>query len=221
MKHVVLALLAVVAPMMAHADLASNAATYQKLFNNPPDAATISKSKMNTGETRPKAVLKGVFYFGGSDVKRKNLSSGFQDVLCKAGFSQAYSVYTPVNTVATCSGNRVQYDQIGEAKLASDGGSKVAALMRQIYDIVKSDGGKGPIYLHCYYGVHASSTIAQMVLKQFCGISDAQALANWKKVNLYNSLDAAGVAKQQAKIKGYQVDRSLQLTAAEQATICY
>ena len=199
--------------------LSAQADYFQKLYANAPNSTTINtKSEMATGETRPKAVLKGVYYFGGSDGKRTPLSAAYQTKLCGHGFAQAYSVYNQVGASA-CNG--LNYNFIGQATATSNGGPKVAALMQEIYKIIKGNGRLGPIYLHCYYGVHASNTISQMVLKQFCGIDDATAISNWNKVNYLNSLLEPGPTNEKAKIQAYRPDPSLAITPEERAVVCY
>ncbi len=213
-------LLVLIQPLQARTfdSLSAQADFFQSLYGNATNATMInSKSSLAVGETRPKAVLRGVYYFGGSDVKRQSLSSQYQNQLCGHGFSRAYSVYTP----ATSACNGFQYTQIGQATATSNGGPKVAALMQEIYKIIKGNGQLGPIYLHCYYGVHASSTISQMVLKQFCGIDDETAISNWNKVNLYNSLAEPGPTNEKAKIRAFQPDPSLAITPEEKAVVCY
>lgn len=197
--------------------LSAQADFFQGIYGNATNTTMITKSSMNTGETRPKAVLKGVYYFGGSDAKRQSLSSNYQNQLCGHGFSRAYSVYTAASSAC----NGFQYTQIGQATATSNGGAKVAALMQEIYKIIKANGSLGPIYLHCYYGVHASNTISQMVLKQFCGISDETAISNWNKVNLYNSLPEPGPTNEKNKIRAFTPDPSLTITPEEQAIVCY
>ncbi len=198
--------------------LSQQADYYQELYNNPSTPTQISKSQMNQGETRPKALLKGVFYFGGSDKKRETLSSGYQGLLCLEGFSQAYSVYTKVNKTASCSAGEMNYNYIGTPKAD---GSRPREVMQSIYQVIKAGGSLGPIYLHCYYGVHASNSYAQMALKQFCGISNEQAVDNWNKVNLYDSLDAANKAKQLEIIRSFQPYPEFAITAAERSVVCY
>ncbi len=198
--------------------LSQQAIYYQDLYNNPSDSTQISKSQMNQGETRPKAVLKGVFYFGGSDRKREALSSNYQGLLCSEGFSQAYSVYTSVDKTASCSEGELNYNHIGTPKAD---GARPRLVMQSIYNVIKAGGSLGPIYLHCYYGVHASNSFAQMALKQFCGISNDQAVANWNKVNLYDSLDAANKAKQLDIIRSFKPYAEFAITADERSTVCY
>jgi hypothetical protein len=198
--------------------LSQQANYYQDLYNNPSDSTQISKSQMNQGETRPKAVLKGVLYIGGSDRKREALSSNYQGLLCSEGFSQAYSVYTSVDKTATCAEGELNYNHIGTPKAD---GARPRLLMQSIYNVIKAGGSLGPIYLHCYYGVHASNSFAQMAQKQFCGISNDQAVANWNKVNLYDSLDAANKAKQLDIIRSFQPYSEFAISAAERSVVCY
>jgi hypothetical protein len=185
--------------------------------------AIMKRSPLNRGgEMRPKTVLKGVFYFGGSDLKRKALSGSTQNFLCDSGFSAAYSVYdTPSSSRVSCNGNAMSYSKIGQASSGGNGGSKVRALMEHLYRVIKNPGTVGPVYLHCWYGVHASNTIAQMVLKQFCGYSDSQLARNWDAIDIYNSLGASGVRKNIQKIHNFQPYRDLQITAEERQAICY
>lgn len=202
------------------AGLLDQARYYQDLYGNPGSTTSISKSGMNQGETRPKAVLKGVFYFGGSDVKRKALSNQYQNLLCENGFSKVYSVYTKVSSDISCGGATMQYRHIGQANEQQSPGDKVYQLLAELYDIIKSDGAAGPIYLHCFYGVHASNTIGQMVQKQFCGISDDQAENNWDKVDLYDSL-GKNTPVEIAKVRNFRPYPEFQISAEEQAKICY
>lgn len=201
--------------------LQEQVAYYQALYNHPINATDISMSRMNSGETRPKAVLKGVYYFGGTNVKRQALSSSYRTLLCQHGFSQVFSVYTPINTTVRCDGNELLYTHIGQAKHARDGDPKVIDLIEKIYHIIKANGAMGPIYLHCFYGVHASNTISQMVLKQFCGVSDREAFQNWDRVNIYNSLPEPGPRNEKAKIAAFKPDPRFKITQEEKNLICY
>jgi hypothetical protein len=93
--------------------------------------------------------------------------------------------------------------------------------MLQISEIIKANGNRGPIYLHCYYGVHASNTYAQMVLKQFCNISDEKAVDNWNKVDLYDSLDEENKQKQLNIVRNFRPFSDLVISENERSVICY
>ena len=214
--------LTLVFPIYASADLAEQISRYNGLFGLPPNSTTImTSSALNRGrEMRPKTVLKGVFYFGGSDVKSEALSENLQQFLCQNGFSVAYSVYKSVNKTVNCSGNQYSYRTVSEAP-ASGRGDKIYQLMGHLHEIITKNGTLGPVYVHCHYGVHASNTIAQMVLKQFCDIGDSQAQTNWNKINYANSLPADRVRLQFSKIANFQPYAEFQITPAQRQAICF
>lgn len=191
---------------------------FQDLFGNPSSNTKITKTEYNQGETRPKAILKGVFYIGGSDQKRKLLSGSYQQLLCGDQFSRVYSVYKQVDKEVSCSGNSYSYSFIGQA--SDGGGSQVKALMGYLYNNV-INGEEGAVFLHCHYGVHASNTIAQMVLMQFCGVSASQAKKNWDAIDLYDSLGKEGTRRQFEKIDSFKPYPEYQITEAQKNAICY
>lgn len=205
----------------AFSSLREQSQWFQNLFGNPSSTTKITKTEYNQGETRPKAVLKGVFYFGGTDKKRKLLSSSYKRMLCEDGFSGVYSVYLKVSETVSCDGNKMSYSHIGQANMNQKPGDKVYRLFERIYEIIQSNGDMSALYLHCHYGVHASNTIAQMALMQFCGISKSQAKSNWDKVDLYDSLGAQGTAKQMKKIDNFTPYPEFQISAAQKAVVCF
>lgn len=205
----------------AHAEsLAEKVETFERLFNYPSSSTQVASksSRYNRGETRPKSILKGVFYIGGSDRKRELLSGSFLDEICEDGFSRVYSVYRSVDRTVHCSNNSISYRYIGEAR-DSGGGANVRELLQYLYNEV-INGDNGAVLLHCHYGVHASNTIAQMVQMQFCGISKSEAKRNWDVIDLYDSLGAKGRSRQFEKIDGFTPYADLRLTAAQQELIC-
>ncbi len=205
--------------MVLAQNLETKISHFQNLFNNPTSSTSISQSSYNTGETRPKSILKGVFYIGGSDRRRALLSSGFLDKICSDDFSRVYSVYERVDRTVSCSGNSMKYEFIGEAR-DGGGGSRIYNLLAYLYEQV-IHGDEGAVYLHCHYGVHASNTIAQMALMQFCGISKAQAKQNWDVIDLYDSLGASGRARQFEKIDEFTPYGEFQLTSDLKNKICH
>jgi hypothetical protein len=192
---------------------------FQNIFNNPGSSTEISQSSYNAGETRPKAILKGAFYIGGSDRRRELLSSSMTNQMCADDFSRIYSVYIDVDTTVSCGSNTLDYVYIGEAR-DGGGGSRVYNLMSYLYNDV-INGSAGAVYLHCYYGVHASNTLAQMALMQFCGISKEQAKSNWDVIDIYDSLGAKGRRRQFQKIDEFNPFPEFQLTAQQRSQICH
>lgn len=209
------------APSLCFADLKAQVAHFQNLFGNPSTNTKISSSVYNQGETRPKAILKGVFYIGGTDNKRKLLSSDFLQMLCEDEFSHVYSVYDKVDKTVRCAGNQFSYSHTGQANMTPATNDKVYRILSQLYGVIQSQGARGAVYLHCYYGVHASNTIAQMALMQFCDISKQQAKKNWDTIDLYNSLGKEGTQKQYQKIDGFKAYPEFKISKAQQALICY
>ncbi|MCB0408177.1 MAG: hypothetical protein KDD34_08240 [Bdellovibrionales bacterium] len=203
--------------------LEENVNQYTNLFGSYPSSTTIMQnSPLNRGgEMRPKTILKGVFYFGGSDIKRGLLSKNTQDFLCTSGFSATYSVYdSPKNSSFACKGNSMSYSKTGEASKSDNGGYRVRQLLENLYNIIQSNDNKGPVYLHCWYGVHASNTIAQIVLKQFCGWSTDELIHNWDNIDIYNSLGEKGRKENLEKISIFQPYEDLHISTSAQSLIC-
>lgn len=224
MKNMITLLCLTLVTPFAQASLESQASEYTSFLGSTSNPTKImSKSALNRGkDMRPKTVLKGVLYFGGSDRHRALLSSGTQKFLCENGFSAVYSVYdTPGSSSISCGGNVARYRKVGEASSSGNGGSKVREFLESIYDVIQSNGRLGPIYLHCWYGVHASNTLAQIALKQFCGLSDSQLTKNWDAVDLYDSLGRSGMQKNLQKIYNFEPYSDLQISDSARRTICH
>ncbi len=224
MKTVLMTFIFTTFSTMAHARLQTMVADYTQFLGKTSSSTRIMKnSPLNRGkDMRPKTVLKGVLYFGGSDRKRALLSSSTQQFLCESGFSTIYSVYdTPNRSQINCNGNTTRYRKIGEAKSSDNAGSRVRTFLEDIYDIIQSNGTLGPIYLHCWYGVHASNTIAQIALKQFCGVSDSELARNWDTVDIYDSLGSKGMRKNIKKIQNFSPYQDLMISAKQRQHICH
>lgn len=198
---------------------AQSSGYFEGLFGNPSSSTTITETSYNQGDTRPKSILKNVFYIGGSDRRRSLMSSGFLNNMCEAGFSRVYSVYKKVDRRVSCGGNSYDYSYIGEAK-TDGGGRRVERLFSYLYSEV-INGSEGAVFLHCHYGVHASNTIGQMALMQFCGVSRDQAKRNWDVIDLYDSLGAKGRARQFRKIDDFTPFAEFSITASQRAQICH
>ena len=208
---------------VAQAQLQTMVSEYNGYLGESSSSTRIMQnSPLNRGkDMRPKTVLKGVLYFGGSDRRRALLSSGTQQFLCESGFSTVYSVYdTPKRSSISCSGHTTAYRKVGEAP-DSGNGSRVRTFLEDVYDVIQANGSLGPIYLHCWYGVHASNTLAQIALKQFCGTSDSQLASNWDKVDLYDSLGAKGARRQVQKIFNFTPYSDLMISAGQRQQICH
>ncbi len=142
-----------------------------------------------TRNLRP--ILHGVAYRGGANNyyhktnKRKNSNplpkDGIEN-LCIEGFSQSVYLYRTnwetaeknksCNCVNNTKNNHLysQFDYFDE--------KHVYQMMKLIYESAV-DKHKGPIYFHCWNGWHASGFISAVILKQFCGFSDLDAVTYW------------------------------------------
>jgi hypothetical protein len=91
--------------------------------------------------------------------------------------------------------------------------------MSKIHEVI-ADPQRGPLLLHCMWGVHSSGAIAAMALRQFCGWSEADAKAYWNSAR--NNAPCAGGcgAWIDARFKGFVPDPALVPDAAQQALIC-
>ena len=85
---------------------------------------------------------------------------------------------------------------------------------QHIYDTIKSKGK--PVFIHCWYGIHATGAVAATALMQFCGISSKQAVEYWR-VGVAPKLQYPSVIQ---SIMSFKPDPKLQLTPEEQTTYC-
>lgn len=146
-------------------------------------------SLYGTRNLRP--ILHGVAYRGGANnyfhktAKRKNSNPLPEDGikgLCQEGFSNSVYLYRtnfdtirPIDSCA-CVNNTVnkmqyaQYDYFDKEHIYD--------MLKMVYESAQ-DSTIGPVYLHCWNGWHASGFISALILKQFCGYSDLEAISYW------------------------------------------
>ena len=144
-------------------------------------------SLYGTRNMRP--ILHGVAYRGGSNNyyhitdKRDNQNpiplDGMHG-LCQEGFSNGVYLYRnnfegyPVGDTCSCvdqSYNTFKYHQLDYFDSAH-----VYKMLQMTYNAAVNPE-VGPVYLHCWNGWHASGYVSAVILKQFCGFS------NWDAVN--------------------------------------
>ena len=162
-------------------------------------------------------VLAGVLYragFRGGDKDRSGLSGEQRDALCEAGFSGAryvdFGTRTSYGTLS-CGAGSLDYGKVSS--------SDTGALMQDIHSVIK-DPEKGPILVHCMWGVHSSGAVSAMALVQFCGWSEDQAKKYWNEAR--NNAPCSGGCDEWigAKFKHFRSDPALEISAAEQRAIC-
>lgn len=162
-------------------------------------------------------VLSGVLYragFKGGDKARTGLSSAQRKELCETGFSSARYIDFGKNTdygTTSCGKGKLTYSP-GKSTRPAD-------VMREIHDIIKNPG-RGPMVVHCMWGVHSSGAISAMALVQFCGWSEERAKAYWDEARIGADCADGCEAWIDHHFDTFDFDPSLKLTAAEQAAIC-
>lgn len=143
------------------------------------------------GSRNVRPILHGVAYRGGAnnyfhkEAKRNNhnpLPDDGVKNLCKEGFSGSIYLYRknwetapPITTCDCVNGAKnkmdyYQYDYFDD--------KHVYEMIELVYKSA-IDSTRGPVYLHCWNGWHASGFISAVLLKQFCGFSDLEATAYW------------------------------------------
>jgi hypothetical protein len=162
-------------------------------------------------------VLDGVLYragFTGGDKLRSGLSGEQREALCEAGFSGARYIDFGTRTSYTttsCGDNSLDY--------AKGSSNKTHALMTDIHAVIK-DPTRGPLLVHCMWGVHSSGAVSAMALVQFCGWSEDRAKQYWDDAR--NNAPCSGGCDRwiAGKFKTFKVDPDLGITEDEQRAIC-
>lgn len=173
-------------------------------------------------------VLKGVLYRGGGNnlyhrdpaMRRDNKNPLPMDGvtnLCEEGFHNVIYLYSTnfdkVPPTMDCNSirgqNRLIYEQFSMGKA------------REILERVHAgilNPAKAPIYAHCWNGWHASGFVGALSLRQFCGMSGADAVAYWIKNT--DGTDDGSYAEHKRKIRDFTPYNDLKIDAATQARVC-
>jgi hypothetical protein len=185
----------------------------------PGEGAMLARSGQSPAEglafVRP--VLSGILYragFKGGDKGRTGLSPVQRTALCEAGFSSVRYIDFGKNTdfgTTTCPAGRMSY--------APGKSTRPADVMQELHGIIKNPG-RGPMLVHCMWGVHSSGAISAMALVQFCGWSEARAKAYWDQARNGADCSDGCDAWIDHHFDTFEFNPNLTLTAAEQAAIC-
>jgi len=186
-------------------------------------------SLYGTRNMRP--VLHGVAYRGGANNyyhlsdKRNNhnpIPLDGMHGLCTEGFSRGVYLYrenfeeSPIGDTCSCannSWNKFEYYQ----KDYFDS-MHVYDMLKMVHESATLDT-VGPIYLHCWNGWHASGYISAVILKQFCGYS------NWDAVNYWDlGTDGANTSPryqtQRERIKSFQTYPEFEISDSLKKCLC-
>ncbi|MFD1553083.1 hypothetical protein DNU06_12195 [Putridiphycobacter roseus] len=146
-------------------------------------------SLYGTRNMRP--ILHGVAYRGGANNyyhltdKRNNhnpLPNDGMDNLCAEGFSAGVYLYqqnfetAPLADTCNCIDKDTNTFQYYQKDYFDD--KHVRDMVEMVYQSATNDS-VGPVYLHCWNGWHASGFISAVILKQFCGYSNFDAVNYW------------------------------------------
>ena len=144
----------------------------------PSESAMMARNSGDApeGMTFFRPVLSGVLYrsgFSGGDKGRTGMSTAQRTALCNSGFETAFYADFGKNTDfgrTSCGSGSLDY--------AAARSSRPAAVMQAVYETIKNPN-KGPVLVHCMWGVHASGALSAMALVQFCGWPEDRAKAYW------------------------------------------
>lgn len=140
-----------------------------------------------------RVVLHGVYYRGGANnaYNKKQVRPNQNPLppdglheLCSENFGTAIYLYTnnfnTASPLTTCQNINRQSNQLQYLQLTAMDEPKQNQILKIIFDHIQNLETK-PIYGHCWNGWHASGLISALTLMQFCGWTNADALAYWKK----------------------------------------
>jgi len=163
-----------------------------------------------------KTVMPGVLYRGGSTGPKGSkapLSVKATAALCQDGFDAAVYAYSTGwkgdDKPIQCEGGQLTYTM-----KRWDRPKEQRVVLEELRNIIVE--GKGAMYVHCYYGVHASGYIVTTALMQFCGLTPEQGVAYWNS-NVAKSIQYEKVQKMIRAFKPYE---DLKISAAQQARVC-
>ncbi|RYX78210.1 hypothetical protein EON76_06795 [bacterium] len=177
-----------------------------------------------------RAVLSGVVYRGGANNaynkhgKRDNQNPlpplGLKN-LCEEGFGQAVYLYSKNFSGAakqtSCSSTRGS-NHINYATHSPLNEEGVYEILKKVHSAIQNPQ-RGPIYLHCWNGWHASGLASAIVLRQFCGMSASTAVAYWNRNTDGHNKEKA-FEKIRARIRNYTAKPEFKISEAQRNAIC-
>jgi hypothetical protein len=156
-------------------------------------------------------VMPGVLYRGGANNGHAPLSHDELNALCEDDIGTAIYLYT-----TGFSGPSVTHCSKGSLDYIDEGweGQGRAAVHKQVYDTIKNKGK--PVFIHCWYGIHATGAVAATALMQFCNLPPKEAVKYWK-VGVPTKLQYPKVIR---SIMSFKADPALELTPGERDQYC-
>lgn len=178
-----------------------------------------------------RAVLNGVVYRGGANNsynkygKRGNsnpLPTVGLNNLCKEGFGEAVYLY-PTNYASAphevnCQSFGKRSVKLTYSHLTPFSNADVTKVFTKVQASLDHPE-KGPIYLHCWNGWHASGLISALILRQFCGMGAEAAVSYWN-LNTDGNAPASQYGDIRARIRAFKPIAGFQISAALQRDVC-
>jgi hypothetical protein len=179
-------------------------------------SAVASADIFNVGSTFAgirdyREVMPGVLYRGGANNGQNPLNPTQIRALCEQGVGSSFYLYRKNFGGAqtyTCQQGQLRYE------FSDWQGPGRARIHKAIYDAIKST--HKPVFIHCWYGIHATGAVAATALMQFCDMPAPTAVQYWK-IGIAPKLQYQKVIDD---ILRFQPNPALRLTDEEKARFC-
>lgn len=176
-------------------------------------------------------ILAGVAYRGGANNKwhrtasrdnRNPLPADGLGNLCEEGFAHSFYLYSTnfenAPAITQCSSPRSESQVLLYRQRNPTDEQDSYEMLKTVYETIK-DNSRGPVYLHCWNGWHASGLIAAKILRQFCGLSAEEAVRYWdRNTDGHNSEPRYEGIRQ--RIREFVPYPEFAITGSEAAAIC-
>ena len=157
-----------------------------------------------------RVVIPGILYRGGNSGNgQASMLRPELEALAKEGFSAATYMY-PQYGFDKSLAKATSVDYAGFGPGVKDRAS-IHNFLSKVKDIIENK--KGPMYVHCWNGWHASGEMATYALMQFCGMDGQTGLKYWNN----NVRAGKGTVK---RIGSFQTFSDLKISAEDAARIC-
>ena len=222
--------LAMVRPVFAEADAPGDAYGLDDLFEKATDNHGSGLEELY-GTRNFRMIPRGVAYRGGAN--NKWLADGPRDNtnplpdagltnLCEEGFSESYYLYTTnyddapkqVSCTSPVAGGRT----LTYLQRSASNEDQSYDMLHSVYESIR-DRDRGPVYLHCWNGWHASGLIAAKILRQFCGLSAEEAVRYWE-LNTDGHNTAPRYEGIRRRIREFEPYPEFAITGDEAAMVC-
>ncbi len=178
-----------------------------------------------------RTILNGIAYRGGANNKwnrssprenRNPLPEEGLVNLCQEGFERSYYLYrtnyetAPKTTL--CKEPMVGSGALDYQQASPFDEEHAYRILQDVHDTI-ADEARGPVYLHCWNGWHASGLIAAKILRQFCGLTADEAVAYWdRNTDGHNTEPAYDSIRR--RIRAFEPYPELAISHTEAERIC-